>query len=153
MCRLLPTFQNKVLPPHSECILKMEASAHSKVSVPIYQTIRYQIPKTAIWNITVVHVWPSRDMPWRHRWGAQVYLQSSLTSELGGSECLTPRLDRFTPGMTGYPPWSRLRRLKGRSGRVVSLVFSHRGRVSWNQSPVMRPVWLWHTASWASSWG
>ena len=36
---------------------------------------------------------------------------------------------------------------------IHSLVFSPRGRVGRNQSPVMRPVWLWHTASWASSWG
>jgi len=34
-----------------------------------------------------------------------------------------------------------------------SLVFSLRGRVGRNQSTVMWPVWLWHTASWASSWG
>ena len=34
-----------------------------------------------------------------------------------------------------------------------SLVFSLRGRVGRNQSPVMWTVWLWHTASWASSWG
>jgi hypothetical protein len=35
---------------------------------------------------------------------------------------------------------------------IHSLVFSLRGRVGRNQSPVMWPVWLWHTASWASSW-
>jgi len=34
-----------------------------------------------------------------------------------------------------------------------SLVFSLRGRAGRNQTPVMWPVWLWHTASWASSWG
>jgi len=34
-----------------------------------------------------------------------------------------------------------------------SLVFSLRGRVGRNQSLVMWPVRLWHTASWASSWG
>ena len=34
-----------------------------------------------------------------------------------------------------------------------SLVFSLRGRAGRNQSPVMWPVWLWHTASWASTWG
>ena len=33
-----------------------------------------------------------------------------------------------------------------------SLVFSLRGRVGRNQSPVMWPVWLWSTATWASSW-
>ena len=37
--------------------------------------------------------------------------------------------------------------------RIHSLVFSIRGRAGRNQSPVMWPVWLWHTASWASSWG
>ena len=36
---------------------------------------------------------------------------------------------------------------------IHSLVFSLRGRVGGNQSPVLWPVWLWHTASWASSWG
>ena len=36
---------------------------------------------------------------------------------------------------------------------IYSLVFSLRGRVGRNQSPVMWPVWLWHTASWASPWG
>ena len=36
---------------------------------------------------------------------------------------------------------------------IHSLVFSLRCRVVRNQSPVMWPVWLWHTASWASSWG
>ena len=36
---------------------------------------------------------------------------------------------------------------------IHSLVFSLRGWVGRNQSPVMWPVWLWHTASWASSWG
>ena len=36
---------------------------------------------------------------------------------------------------------------------VHSLVFSLRGRAGRNQSPVTWPVWLWHTASWASSWG
>jgi len=36
---------------------------------------------------------------------------------------------------------------------IHSLVFSLRGRVGRNQSPVMWPVWLWHTESWASSWG
>ena len=36
---------------------------------------------------------------------------------------------------------------------IHSLVFSLRGRAGRNQSPVMWPVWLWHTASWASSWG
>ena len=36
---------------------------------------------------------------------------------------------------------------------IHSLVFSLRGRVGRNQSSVMWPVWLWHTASWASSWG
>ena len=35
---------------------------------------------------------------------------------------------------------------------IHSLVFSLRGRVGRNQSPVMWPVWLWHTASWVSSW-
>jgi len=33
------------------------------------------------------------------------------------------------------------------------LVFSLRGRAGRNQSTVMWPVWLWHTASWVSSWG
>jgi len=36
---------------------------------------------------------------------------------------------------------------------VHSLVFSLRGRAGRNQSPVMWPAWLWHTTSWASSWG
>ena len=36
---------------------------------------------------------------------------------------------------------------------IHSLVFSLRGRAGRNHSPVMWPVWLWHTASWASSWG
>ena len=36
---------------------------------------------------------------------------------------------------------------------IHSLVFGLRGRVGRNQIPVMWPVWLWHTASWASSWG
>jgi len=36
---------------------------------------------------------------------------------------------------------------------IHSLVFSLRGRVGRNQSPVLWLVWLWHTASWASSWG
>jgi len=36
---------------------------------------------------------------------------------------------------------------------IHSLVFSLRGRVGRNQSSVMWPVWLWHTACWASSWG
>ena len=35
---------------------------------------------------------------------------------------------------------------------IHSLVFSLRGRVGRNQSPVIWPVWLWHTASWTSSW-
>ena len=36
---------------------------------------------------------------------------------------------------------------------IHSLVFSLRGRAGRNQNPVMWPVWLSHTASWASSWG
>ena len=28
-----------------------------------------------------------------------------------------------------------------------------KARLGRNQSPVMWPVWLWHTASWGSSWG
>jgi len=36
---------------------------------------------------------------------------------------------------------------------IHSLVFSLTGRVGRNQSPIMWPVRLWHTASWASSWG
>ena len=36
---------------------------------------------------------------------------------------------------------------------IHSLVFSLRGQVGRNQNRVMRPVWLWHTASWASCWG
>ena len=36
---------------------------------------------------------------------------------------------------------------------IRSLVFSLRGRAGRNQSPVMWPVWLWHIASCASSWG
>ena len=36
---------------------------------------------------------------------------------------------------------------------IHSLVFSLRGRAGRNQSQVMWPVWLWHTTSWASSWG
>jgi hypothetical protein len=36
---------------------------------------------------------------------------------------------------------------------IRSLVFSLRGRAGRNQSPIMWPVWLWHTASWAISWG
>ena len=36
---------------------------------------------------------------------------------------------------------------------IHSLVFSLRGRAGMNQGPVMWPVWLWLTASWASSWG
>ena len=36
---------------------------------------------------------------------------------------------------------------------IHSLVFNLRGRAGRNQSPVMWPVWLWHTASWANSWG
>ena len=36
---------------------------------------------------------------------------------------------------------------------IHSLVFKLRGRADRNQSPVMWPIWLWHTASWASSWG
>jgi len=36
---------------------------------------------------------------------------------------------------------------------IHSLVFSLRGRAGRNQSPVMWPIWLWHTASRASSWG
>ena len=35
---------------------------------------------------------------------------------------------------------------------IHSLVFILRGRVGRDQSPVMGPVWLWHIASWASSW-
>ena len=48
---------------------------------------------------------------------------------------------------TPLPPQSRSSHL------IHSLVFRLRGRVGRNQSPVMWPVWLWHTASWASSWG
>jgi len=36
---------------------------------------------------------------------------------------------------------------------IHSLAFRLRGRVDRNQSPVMWPVCLWHTASWTSSWG
>jgi len=36
---------------------------------------------------------------------------------------------------------------------IHSLIFNLRGRVGRNQSPVMWLLWLWHTASWASSWG
>jgi len=36
---------------------------------------------------------------------------------------------------------------------IHSLVFSLRGLAGRNKSPVMWPVWLWHTASWPSSWG
>jgi hypothetical protein len=36
---------------------------------------------------------------------------------------------------------------------IHSLVFSLRGLAGRNQSPVMWPLWLWHTASWTSSWG
>ena len=36
---------------------------------------------------------------------------------------------------------------------IHSFVFSLIGRVGRNQSPVMWPLWLWYTASWASSWG
>jgi len=36
---------------------------------------------------------------------------------------------------------------------IHSLVCSLRGRAGRNQSPVMWPVWLWHTTSWASPWG
>jgi len=36
---------------------------------------------------------------------------------------------------------------------IHSLVFSLRDRAGRNQSSVMWLVWLWHTASWASSWG
>ena len=36
---------------------------------------------------------------------------------------------------------------------IHSVVFRLRGRVGRNQSPVMWPVWLLHTTSWASSWG
>ena len=36
---------------------------------------------------------------------------------------------------------------------IHSLVFSLRGRAGRNHSPVMWPVWLWHTASWTSTWG
>jgi len=36
---------------------------------------------------------------------------------------------------------------------IHSLVFKLRGRVGRNQNPFMWPVWLWHTAFWASSWG
>ena len=36
---------------------------------------------------------------------------------------------------------------------VHSLVFSLQAGLCRNQSPLMWPVWLWHTASWASSWG
>jgi len=38
-------------------------------------------------------------------------------------------------------------------GVIHSLVFRLRGRVGRNQSPVMWPVWLWHTAFWESPWG
>ena len=36
---------------------------------------------------------------------------------------------------------------------IHSLVSSLTGRVARNQSPVMWALWLWHTASWESSWG
>ena len=36
---------------------------------------------------------------------------------------------------------------------IHSLVFSPQAGFSRNQSPVKRPVWLWHTASWANSQG
>ena len=36
---------------------------------------------------------------------------------------------------------------------IHSLVFNLRGRAGRNQSPIMWPVWLWHTASWTRSWG
>jgi len=36
---------------------------------------------------------------------------------------------------------------------IIHLVFNLRGQAGRNQSRVMWPVWLWHTASWASSWG
>ena len=36
---------------------------------------------------------------------------------------------------------------------VIIISIQPLGRVSRNQSPVRRPVWLWHTASWASSQG
>ena len=40
-----------------------------------------------------------------------------------------------------------------RSSGYHSFVFSLRGRAGRNQSTVMWRAWLWHTASWASSWG
>jgi len=36
---------------------------------------------------------------------------------------------------------------------IHSLVFSLRSRAGRNQSSVMWPLWLWHTASWARYWG
>jgi hypothetical protein len=36
---------------------------------------------------------------------------------------------------------------------IHSLVFSLRGCIDSNQSPVMWPMWLWHAASRASTWG
>ena len=36
---------------------------------------------------------------------------------------------------------------------IHSLVFSPQAGFSRNQNPVRRPVWLWHTASWANSQG
>jgi len=40
-----------------------------------------------------------------------------------------------------------------RAIHIHSFVFSLRGRAGRNQSPVMWPIWLCYTASWASSWG
>ena len=56
-------------------------------------------------------------------------------------------LQTFLPHLGSF--CSKLPRLRF----IHSLVFSLRGRVGRNQSPVMWPVWLWHTASWASSCG
>jgi len=46
----------------------------------------------------------------------------------------------------------QLRQTRYYTSFIHSLVFSFRGRAGRNQSSFMWPVWLWHTASWASSW-
>ena len=131
----ISNFMN-IRPVKSRVVPSGRRGRHDEANRRLCKILRYEHKKICTRSPTIYSIQgPPR--PWKHPRESARYLSGPSVYQVWISTHHHD-LTRAAPKPT---PWIYFLQF------IHALVFSLRGRVGRNQSPVMWPVWLWHTVS------